>query len=49
MSESTRQHGSLELGDRLNAIHTHPQRNVWPWLLLALVAVLLIAWSLLRA
>jgi hypothetical protein len=49
MSESTRQHGSLELGHRLNAIHTHQQRSVWPWVLLGLFALLLIAWALFRA
>lgn len=49
MSESTRQHGSLELGHRLNAIHTHQQRTVWPWVLLGLLALIVIAWTLFRA
>jgi hypothetical protein len=49
MSESTRQHGSLELGNRLNAIHAHPQRTVWPWIVLGLLALIVIAWAVFRS
>lgn len=49
MSEPSQHHGSLELGQRLDAIHAHQQRAVakWPWLILALLAVLAV-WGLLR-
>ena len=50
MTETSRQHGSLGFGDRLNSIHTHQQRNLlkWPWLLLGLLVLLLAAWALRR-
>jgi MYXO-CTERM domain-containing protein len=50
MNESTRRHGSLGFGERLNAIHAHRQRDLlkWPWLLILALAVLLAAWALRR-
>jgi hypothetical protein len=52
MSEASQHQGSIELGQRLNAVHTHQDRfrsvSWLPWALLGLLAVAFAAWALLR-